>query len=451
MERDRDGEDLTPFWLQRTTSLRLRLRLRLRQRLSSIFFSSGLVVVLLLVAAVFFLVFVVSSTLSFSAQIFRPNNVKKSWDSLNIVLVLAAVVFGFLSRNNNGDRYYEYQTSSIKQNETQKSNPSTPYQWYNYSTDEAQKSNATTANQWYDQYLDNENKVYKSSTMRRTSSSYPNLHDFSSNWTYGDDSRRFYDDIHVDTYHKLHRRGRSLEEIDREREQNTKNIYVDTVTARRPKEVSKTLPLPAMPPGPPAQKQDVEKPKRTYESVGRKKERSKVERNLDPRKPIALTNSPPPPPPPVLQPKSGICDRNKGGAMGLNSLYHKTKKKQRQTCVDNLDSLFHQTQTPELHFQLPKRSPPPPPSVFHNIFLSKKSKGKGPVIVTSPNPAPIPPPQPLPPKAEREPKLSAQIVPLTTQKPPELVEMNSFENADENSNSGGESPLMTMPPPPPFF
>ncbi|CAI9779954.1 unnamed protein product [Fraxinus pennsylvanica] len=447
MEGDGDGEDLTPFWLQRTTSLRL------RHRLSSIFFSSGLVVVLSLVAAVFFLVFVVPSTLSLSAQIFRPNNVKKSWDSLNLVLVLAAVVFGFLSRNNNGDRYYEYQTSPIKQNETQKSNPSTPHQWYNYSTDEAQKSNSTTANQWCDdQYLDNENKLYKSSTMRRTSTSYPDLRAFSSNWTYGDDSRRFYEGIHVDAYrvsntNQLHRRGRSLEEIDREREQNTKNSYVDTITARRPKEVSNALPRPAMPP--PAQKTDIEKPKRTYESVALKKERSKVERNLERSKP----NTPPPlpPPPPVLQPKSGISDRKKGGATGLNSLYHKMKKRQRQKSADNLDSLF--LQTPELHCQLPQLSPPPPPapSVFHNMFSSKKSKRKGHIIVTSPNPAPIPPPPPPPPKAEREPKLSAQIVPLTPHKPPELVKMNSFENADENSNSGGESPQMTMPPPPPFF
>ncbi|KAL2555016.1 serine/arginine repetitive matrix protein 1-like [Forsythia ovata] len=394
MEGRGDGEDVTPFWIQRTTSLRL------RHRLSSIFFSSGLVVILLLVTAIFFLVFVVPSTLSFSAQSFRPNNVKRSWDSLNIVLVLAAVVFGFLSRNKNGDRYYdEYQTSPIKQNETQKSNPSSPRQWYDYSTNEAQKSNPSTANQCYDQYSDDENKLTKSSTMRRTSSSYPDLREFSSNWTYGDDRQRFYDDIHVDTYHRvsdsnqLHSRRRSLEEIDREREQKAKNIYVDTF-ARRPKEVSNTPPLPAMPP--PAQKpESIEKPKRTYESVGRKKERS----------------------------NSGRSDRKRGGATGsatkefLNSLYHKKKKKQRQKSVDNLDSL--------------------------------KPKRKGHIIVSPPNPAPIP--SPSPPKAEREPKPSAQIVQLTTHNPPEPIKTNSFENAYENSNSGGESPLGPMPPPPPFF
>ncbi|CAI9766073.1 unnamed protein product [Fraxinus pennsylvanica] len=471
MEWDGDVDELTPFWMQRTNSLRHVDRLR--QRLSSIFFSSGLVVILLLVTAVSFLVFVVPSTLSFSAQIFRPNNVKKSWDSLNIVLVLAAVVFGFLSRNKNGDRYYdEYQTSPVKLNETQKSNPSTPHQWYDYSTNETQKSNSS---QWCDQYSsDNENKLYKSSTMRRISSSYPDLRqfssnwsEFSSNWSNEDDRRRFYDDIHVDTYRvpdssQLHRRRRSLEEIGRENELNAKNIYVDTFV-RRPKEVSDTPPLPAMPPLHPAQKPDsIEKPKRTYESVGRKKERSKVERNLDPGKPIAPPKIPPPPPPPMLQPKSGRSDRKRGGATGsatkefLNSLYNKKKKKQRQRSVDNLDSLFHQTQTPALHFQLPPPSPPPPPpppppSVFHNIFSSKKPKRKGHIIVTPPIPAPIPPPPPPPPKAEREPKPSTQIVPLTTHKLPELVKMNRFENADENSNSGGESPLMTMPPPPPFF
>ncbi|CAA2944815.1 pollen-specific leucine-rich repeat extensin 1 [Olea europaea subsp. europaea] len=464
MEGIGDGEDLTPFWIQRSTSLRHVDRLR--HRVSSIFFSSGLLVILLLVTAVFFLVFVVPSTLSFSAQIFRPNNVKKSWDSLNIVLVLAAVVFGFLSRNKNGDRYDdEYQTSPVKQNETQKSNPSTPHQWYDYSTNETQISNSS---QWYDQYSsDNENKLYKSNAMRRTSSSYPDLREFSSNWSYEDDRRRFYDDIHVDTYRvsdssQLHRRHRSLEEIDREKEQKSKNIYVDTFV-RRPKEVSDTPPLPAMPPLPPAQKlESIEKPKRTYESVGRKKERSKVEGNLDPGKTIAPPNipPPPPPPPPVLQPKSDRSVRKRGGATKefLNSLYHKKKKKQRQKSVDNLDSLVHETQTPALHFQLPSPSPPPPPppplpppppppSVFHNIFSSKKPKRKGHIMVTPP----IPPPPPPAPKAERLPKPSAQIMPLTTHKPPELVKMNSFENADENSNSGGESPLLTMPPPPPFL
>ncbi|CAI9786982.1 unnamed protein product [Fraxinus pennsylvanica] len=96
--------------------------------------------------------------------------------------------------------------------------------------------------------------------MRRTSSSYPDLREFSSNWSYEDERWRFYDDVHVDTYwdsdsSQLHRRRRSLEEIDREKEQNTKNIYVDTFV-RRPKEVSDTPPLPAMPTLHPAQKPD---------------------------------------------------------------------------------------------------------------------------------------------------------------------------------------------------
>ncbi|KAL1546728.1 pollen-specific leucine-rich repeat extensin-like protein 1 [Salvia divinorum] len=108
-----DGADLTPFWVQSTT--KLRRSDRLRRSIAAVFFSSGLVV-----TAVFFLAFVVGSTISFSATIFRPNSIKKSWDSLNISLVLVAVVFGILSRNRNerSSSFDEFQTSPVKGNES---------------------------------------------------------------------------------------------------------------------------------------------------------------------------------------------------------------------------------------------------------------------------------------------------------------------------------------------
>ncbi|KAI3455596.1 hypothetical protein Pfo_012259 [Paulownia fortunei] len=516
MEEDGDGEDLTPFWVQRTTNVRRSDRLR--RGVSSLFFSSGLVVFLLLVTAVLFLVFVVPSTLSFSAQIFRPNSVKKSWDSLNIVLVLVAVVFGFLSRNKNEDRYYdEFQASPSKQNESQKSNPSTPNKWYNYSTTEGQKSNLSTSNQWYE-YSDHQSKLeHKNSILRRNSSSYPDLREFSSiHWSYGDYQRRFYDDIHVDSGRvsdpgQLHRRHRSLGQVDQlNAPLETKTIIVDTLLSkskeaknfpppsppeppaapppeleenaetvtnesaaprneRSSRKLSKDLePLNLIttpkPPQPPAAEspQFLENPKRTYEGVARKKERSsrKPNKDMEPTNPITTPRQPPPPPPPPPRQKSSRSDRKRGGATGsstkdfLNSLYHKKKKKQRQKSVDNLDPLLDEAQAP-LSFQLPPPSAPPPPppppplpSVFQNLFSSKKQKRKRTITVTL---APHPPSQPLPtpPAAAHEPEPTSQTAPLTTHKPPKPIKMSSFEKLEENSNSGGESPLNRIPPPPP--
>ncbi|KZV18673.1 formin-like protein 20 [Dorcoceras hygrometricum] len=176
MEEDGDvGEDLTPFWLQ--SNANIPRAHKLRRRAAAVFLSSGLVVFLLLVTALIFLLFVVPSTLSLSSQIFKPNSVKKSWDSLNVVLVLVAVVFGFLSKNKDEDRYpsssYGENQESVgsKQNGNQKSTPSTPQHWYNFNTIGGEKSNLSSSDRWYD-YPDFENKVeYKNPILRRNSSS----------------------------------------------------------------------------------------------------------------------------------------------------------------------------------------------------------------------------------------------------------------------------------------
>nr|GMC82791.1 pollen-specific leucine-rich repeat extensin-like protein 1 [Ipomoea batatas] len=113
MEED-DGESGTPFWVQGNTGGRRGDGVRCR--VESAVFSSGILVFLLVVAAVFFMVFVLPSMASFTNGLFRPSSVKKSRDSVNVVLVFLAIVFEVLSRS---------------KNELEKSNPGTPV-WYGY-------------------------------------------------------------------------------------------------------------------------------------------------------------------------------------------------------------------------------------------------------------------------------------------------------------------------------
>lgn len=476
---EEDGEDMTPFWVQRTTN-RGRGG-RFRHGLSSFFLSSGLLVSILLVTAVSFLVFVVPSSISFSSQILRPNNVKKSWDSLNLVLVLVALVFGFLSRNMNEDRNFdEYQTTSPSTGtETQKSNPSTPQGWHNYSSIQDEKSNPSNHVQWYgysDQTVYNTSSSSRGVLMRRTSSSYPDLLEASSRLISGDDPWRSYDDMNIDTprysdtFQLQSRRSWKYSFDDSQLE--SKNLYGDKFVNHHPKESShpptpappsspppaaspaQPSPPPVSPPLPPASPPlQNEKPKRAHQSVGHKRERRRKRKDnqLEHKEPISEPATPPPPPPPppplpqFVDQNIGKSEKKRTGATAtkdfLNSLYHKKKKKQRQKSVENFDALLHEPHIPPLHFQLP---PPSPPSVFHNLFSSNKSKRK--TVISVPIPAlPSPPPTVA---ISSRPK-TCQFEPVAAQKSPQPVKVRSFGSDEGNSNSGGESPLIPIPPPPP--
>ncbi|KAL6496936.1 hypothetical protein OROGR_028865 [Orobanche gracilis] len=479
MEEDGDGEGegSTPFWVQSSTNVRHANRLR--RRISAVFFSSGLVVFLLLVTALLFF-FILPSSISLTAQIFKPNSVKRSWDSLNIILVLVAVAFGFLTRNQNEeDNKYPY-SDEFQASQSQKSSSpssSTPSKWYkyNYDTIEGAKSK------------------FPNSTLTRNSSSYPDLRDFSTtNWCYGDDNydrMRYYDDIHVDSGRvcdsdldsgqgRHHRRYRSLEGVEHLRApaRSKTVVVVDTLLSRSTKtanfataeteasssavaapEIVENLkmsmgesgetrsegsnakmskdfepldPITAQellkpPPATEETPEFTENPELRYERIRRRKETSSGKKNKDiePKDPISTTTQAPPPP---SRQKSTY--RKRGGATGsstkdfLNSLYHKKKKRQRQKSVDNLDALLHEAQAP-LSFQLPTPShppppppPPPPPSVLQNLFSTKKQKRKRTITVTL-APQSQSPPLPPPSVAAREPEPSFQSALSTARKP----------------------------------
>ncbi|CAN6573551.1 unnamed protein product [Malus baccata var. baccata] len=480
-----------PFWLQASDSFRQsNHRRRLGRSSSSVFFSSGAFIFALLAVAVVFIFFIIPSLLSFTSQIFRPHLVKKSWDSLNFVLVLFAIVCGFLSRGTGNDN-----------------NVSSPTSYDASSPQKLEKSNPSTPRQWYDQYSDRTvyNQTTGASTMNRrvrTSSSYPDLRQQESSWNVVRDERwRSYDDTHVagyrvsdsDQQHQVHRRHRSWHDepaqfLAREepflaqeqvgRVLRTKNIPADTFVIRTEQASSSYAQIPAnqtdpQPPSPPRTQSPPPPPlprktKRMYQAIG-EKEKSNATDNLEVKK-----NLPPPPAPPLPPPSpplwmskeaenkktsAGKYAKKKGVATTKEFLItslRRNKKRQRQKSVENFETLLASASSAALSLLPPPSPPPPPPplpppSVFHNLFSSKKSNKHKKIIHSIPQPPSPPPPRRVTSTARLS-KTKTQVWPTTTtQKPPQPVKVSRFSNADdENANSGGESPLIGIPPPPPL-
>lgn len=173
-------EGSPPLWLRPGGSFR---RPPNRGSLAGAIGSSA-VVVLLLAAAMALVFIVVPSVLSAASQIFRPHAVKKSWDSLNLVLVLFAILCGFLSRNARGNDSSYGESRSFSSRTSLKSCPSTPRdQWFGYSDQVAYER--------------------PSSLIRlRSSTSYPDLRQ-EPHWAQADDHKRFLDDTNVSHFGNL--------------------------------------------------------------------------------------------------------------------------------------------------------------------------------------------------------------------------------------------------------
>ncbi|XP_068304273.1 uncharacterized protein [Pyrus communis] len=530
-----------PFWLQASNSFRQsnHRSSRLGRFASSVFFSSGAFVFALIVIVLVFIFFVIPSLSSFTSQIFRPHLVKKSWDSLNLVLVLFAIVCGFLSRNSYNDN-----------------NVSSPMSYDVSSPQKFEKSNPSTPRQWYDQYSDRSRTVDNqssgaTSTMDRgvrTSSSYPDLRQQEPSWNVVRDERwRSHDDTHVaddtheagypipgsDPQHQLHRPHRSWHEEPAEvlaheepaevlaHEEpaevqarvgcvlRTQNIPVNTFvipaeqvssshaqiqviqpdplsSSHAQIQVIQSDPLSSshaqilviqsnsLPPSPPRTQTPPPPPpprktKRTYQAIGEKENSNasdnlEVENNLPPPPPQTPPSPPLPPPssPPQMSKEvenkktpAGKHAKKKGVATTKEFLItslRKSRKKQRQKSVENFETLLASASSAPSS-ALPPPSPPPPPpplpppSVFPNLFSSKKSNKPKKTI----HPIPQPPSPPPLPRINSTGRLSQIRPTMTTQKPLPPVKVTSFINRDdENANSGGESPSVGIPPPPPL-
>ncbi|CAL0322090.1 unnamed protein product [Lupinus luteus] len=414
MEEEKDT--MPPFWMQDggTNSRRL-------SRTNSLFFNSGAVLIFLLVTALAF-IFILAPTLhSFTSHVFKPHTVKRTWDSLNLVLVLFAILCGFLSRNNNNTtneetpRSYSYEEQNFsvsdKTQDYTKQNPETETQrsWYEY------------------EYSDRTGYNYKSFNRLRSINSYPDLRQ-ESTWVNSDERWRFYDDTHVNGYQDRRQRPVTGEE-----ELGMKTLEVDTFEVSKKEVSSAPQPLPAVepptpppPPPPPRGKEARRKGKGTYQAVGKAKNHDlEVKRSQPP--PPPSTPPPPPPPPPTIPTEKTLKEKNRSKSATkafLASLKGK-KKKQRHRSLENFESILNYSKPHTLRSQPP---PPPPPPVFESLFSLKKREHEKPHSSLS----------------KTEPVKGA-----TTLKP-HLRE--SFYTLKENVSAGNESPLnIPIPPPPPPF
>ncbi|CAN0906854.1 hypothetical protein LINGRAHAP2_LOCUS24482 [Linum grandiflorum] len=456
-----DDDMASPFWLQTADNHRL---LRRRRNISSVFLNSGLLLTILLLLAFLFVFLVIPSFHSFSSQILRPHSVKKSWDSLNLLLVLFAIICGFLSRNG-GTARYEHPASSVATTSTTSN--------HNYYEDRSYQQSAakvsSSPRRFYD-YQHNQDRLspFGSSdglNRLRSFKSYPDLRQDS------DDRWRFYDDTNVRDYRFASsdevRKEEAAEEKDKELdklEDDAKDIGVDTFTAAKLEAAqSDSLPSPPMdlpsppvaaPSSPPLPKIGKKKVQRTYRSVAHGVDEWKetdmedfYKRKPPPSRPPPSPPPPPPPPPP---------EKKKRSKDFLISLRRKKKKKQRQNSVENLASLFDpESEYPALS-SIPPPSPlppppppPPPPHFFQNLFSPKRGKTKK---IHSVSVAPPPPPQVYLSKSVRRPsgsRIQSERPLGSAYRPPKPVKTSSFGSVEDNAGSGNASPLIPIPPPPP--
>ncbi|XP_014515775.1 uncharacterized protein LOC106773586 [Vigna radiata var. radiata] len=420
MEQDGDTCTMPPFW-----AAEYRDRRRLRRSYSLLRTSTSLLVLFIVLALVFSLI-VVPTVQSFASNIFKPRTVKNSWDFLNLVLVLFAIICGFLGRNTTPE------TLTPRSGRTF-SNPSTqPPTWYQYDYSYGHTPR-------------------RSFNRLRSFSSYPDLRQPIA----ADERFRFYDD----TYFLQHRHPRN------DAEEEVKEIGIDNVVTASPQQGTQTVrrnvhrvhrvetwdkhetddldatvsqPPPAIrtqvvrrnvnrlhrsevvekhetndsaveeislsPPStpPPATRTHGVRrnAKRTFQEDTIEKFEIKnldsqssepspashplprirtkgVQRNAKPeRNYSAVKSTPPPPPPPPSQPaeaKTGQVKKKRGTATieFLTSLRGK-KKKLRQRSIENFESILNsETLLPQ-----PPAPPPPPPKVFQNLFSLKKGKHK---------------------------------------------------------------------------
>ncbi|GAB4853756.1 hypothetical protein Ancab_017949 [Ancistrocladus abbreviatus] len=459
-----DG-DSPPYWQPPATITHY------RRRSYSPLLNSSLSIILLPSLALLVIFVAIPSLASFISQTVKSNShthtttskpisVKRSWDSLNIVLVLFAIFCGIFARRNDDESSPE-DREGLDTNTSVLQNNKTEVQGQLFEFSDIQRICAPRTIQL----------AAGVPRLRRSTTSYPDLRQEYLMWeTAGNERLRFFDDFDLDRFYPLpsdhfHQRQKRTE-LDGE-ESSLREIPVDTFSVHSKRHSPSPLPIPPLcsspPPPPPPPPQQ---PRRTYQTLPRKENIAKSK----------MPNPPPPPPPPPATPpnfemlrnreeKKRRGDRKKNNATkeianAFVSLYSQRKRKKKQkleneASVESLPSQFIPPQSP------PPPPPPPPPTVFHNIFkIASKSKK----IHSVPAPPPPPPPSSSTQKSKgkKNPIFSPQtpskppISPISRRrartsdgKPPPPVRGKNFYKRDDDLNSGGESPLIPAPPPPP--
>ncbi|KAK8608333.1 hypothetical protein V6N13_023759 [Hibiscus sabdariffa] len=365
------------------------------------FFDTGVFIILSLVIAFGLISIVIPSFLCFTSNIFKNQFVKKTWDSLNLVIVLFAVICGFLNRRNGGD-------------ETPRSCRGCKF----CSTSEpVRRSNSSSSGQWY-----YDRTAYGGGLRRmRSSSSYPDLRRVSTWDMNGGDRRRFNDDSGLYDY-----RSRSRREL------NENDIAVDTVRTMNPSPPPPPPPyqVPVPPPiatkiepsAPPAPEFLLSQPEWTYEDVPprERSQRGKVVYS-------ELKNKhslPSPPPPPLPPPYQAPIEPSAPPAPDELLLWQpphdvRTRRKPEWTYED-----------------LP--SPPLPPY-----------QAPVPPAVPSAPPATELPPWQQPRVVRRKPELTYEDVPLRERNEREVVYKDKHSLLLPPLSAVPPSPPLPVPPPPP--
>ncbi|KAK1434222.1 hypothetical protein QVD17_11141 [Tagetes erecta] len=403
-----------PFWLETTKS---------SLTPSSIFFNSFVLIIFLLLFALISILIIIPSLIQFSSNIFRPSLVKRSWDSINLVLVLMALVFGFLSRN-------------ITSSNHEKLDFDNGY----HRTDPELSTGAPIMYHLQDQSTNSAIGLRR----QRTSVSYPDLRELSppSNH-YSDDPWRFSDDTHFNYYRVLEtNRNLFRQQSTNPVKQKTKRVYRNVAVddGERSSSASGT--------GNMLSPETESSEKNGGKHVKRRARSSEPKRLLT----SVLVPVPDSSSPPSVSPAS---DAKKDF---FTSFYHKKKKKrQRDRSVDNLGSLLAHSQPPLVKFPAPVPPPPPPPPLVQHssLFPSKKENPKKFIAITLPPPSP-PPPPPLTTTVTAArggnyvPRASiTRLAPFVSDKPGASLMPCGFNGIDDSS-SGGESPMKRIPPPPPL-
>ncbi|KAL6222009.1 hypothetical protein ACLB2K_005401 [Fragaria x ananassa] len=403
--------------------------MRRRHRTSSSpLLSPPVLIILLPTVILLFLIYAIPPLLSLTSHILQPTvSVKKSWDSLNVFLVIFAILCGVFARKHDDageglpdpDHHHVHIHSA-----------SDPLLDRTTSSPQSESSVFHVPQQQWFGYSERTSRInYKTPRHNKETTS---------------------DDV--------------------------KEIKVDTfVLQPSPTPTPKSLTPPPPPPLPPRREKQ-----RTYETVGRrskeKVEEVKFEEVLSTPPP-----TPPPPPPPrrtVAPPspmrvrsdqKHGRLERRKSNvkkeiAMVWNSvLSNQRKRKRKQKATRNIYDTAATTEPPPEQSQpTPPPPPPPPSSVFHNLFKKGSKTKKVHSVPTAPPPPPPPSaaavsvrthqtrsrsilPPPAPPTPPRPPASAHSLrrQPLPT-KPSTSYEV-------DNVNSGCQSPLIPIPQPPPPF
>lgn len=448
-----------------------------RRRSSAPLLPLPILIVILPIIALLILFFILPLFLTVTWQIIRPyGTVKKGWDSLNIVLVLFAILCGIFARRNDDASNTDNNVKNVNQPHSQP--------WFG-----DQFSNIKN----YDRPMGS--SVNGSTRLRRSCSSYPDLRQ-DGLWETGEDRFRFFDDFDVQYRHRsdvdggdnscaqqvLRRTSSDFEEYSQ-----VKDIPVDAFVIRSSHVSSPKSPTPPPPPPPPPPPIVRSRPSRAYQSVGRKDESASYSDKVKSQPPAAPPppqppQAPPPPPPVQMGYRSehnyAKSERRKSNAtkeikMVFASLYNqrkRIKKKHRTKTFEEYGKSVHSPTEPRQYTTVPPPSPPPPPpplpshpsSVFQNLFKkSNKSKKVHSVPPPAPPPPPLPrsskrrsqdlppPPPPPPPPAPTTPPRppSRRQNVAKSGKPPLPSRANN--SYGDNLNSGNQSPLLPVPPPPP--